>query len=502
MLTTELCARLCAEFPLRLSDAPACFACTRLVPDPAAEAEGGTVFIGEGTASRPDCFYLLCAPGTPQQPNTAHYADPALTLPLLRAVHRLLEPEQKLQRRLHRLELACLSGGMKDLLCVAHQELGNPVLVVDSSFRTLAMEPEQLIGIDSWDRILQGDAPQRHDLKQAETMIESFSSRNVTRIQTVPYTEPDGRSVRRMVGAVLSPADGRNCGGLEVIELDCPFTPEDEVLAQRLLELLRHYLVHSAPLASRAAPEERFLQELLFCEPGQLDAMQKKLHHFPELEAPPHFYLASIPLSHAHQLTRTNQNVLLAGEWPEAWFVQTEAAILLLLPGTGDSTQQEQLRQRLQDVGLRMDQTVILSMPFPSLLQLGTVWRFNQEAAATARELHCGAGCRSASALYQDVFIRTITHDSNLRAFIHPMLHRLQDYDRIHSTALLHTLTIYLLQEQNLHSTARQLYIHRNTLVYRLQRIRTLLQLNLDDAAVRSVLRTGCTLLEYYQGTF
>ena len=149
-----------------------------------------------------------------------------------------------------------------------------------------------------------------------------------------------------------------------------------------------------------------------------------------------------------------------------------------------------------------MDQTVILSMPFPSLLQLGTVWRFNQEAAATARELHCGAGCRSASALYQDVFIRTITHDSNLRAFIHPMLHRLQDYDRIHSTALLHTLTIYLLQEQNLHSTARQLYIHRNTLVYRLQRIRTLLQLNLDDAAVRSVLRTGCTLLEYYQGTF
>ena len=77
MLTTELCARLCANFPLQLPDAPACFACTRVVLDPWDDAEGGTVFIGEGTVDRPDRFYLLCAPGAPQHPNAAHYADPA-----------------------------------------------------------------------------------------------------------------------------------------------------------------------------------------------------------------------------------------------------------------------------------------------------------------------------------------------------------------------------------------------------------------------------------------
>ena len=35
------------------------------------------------------------------------------------------------------------------------------------------------------------------------------------------------------------------------------------------------------------------------------------------------------------------------------------------------------------------------------------------------------------------------------------MLRRLQEYDQAHSTALLHTLCVYLLQEQNLHATAR-----------------------------------------------
>ena len=53
MLTTELCARLYADFPLQLPDAPARFACTRVVLDPWDDAEGGTVFIGEGTVDRP-----------------------------------------------------------------------------------------------------------------------------------------------------------------------------------------------------------------------------------------------------------------------------------------------------------------------------------------------------------------------------------------------------------------------------------------------------------------
>ena len=64
------------------------------------------------------------------------------------------------------------------------------------------------------------------------------------------------------------------------------------------------------------------------------------------------------------------------------------------------------------------------------------------------------------------------------------------------------TINKFFENSLNVSETSRQLYIHRNTLVYRLQRIRTLLQLDLDDAAVRNVLRTGCILLEYYQGAF
>ena len=111
MLTTELCARLCADFPLQLPDAPACFACTRVVLDPWDDAEGGTVFIGEGTVDRPDRFSLLCAPGAPQHPNAAHYANPALTLrstgllPVVLSIEAGEPPEELVAR--HRLPELC-----------------------------------------------------------------------------------------------------------------------------------------------------------------------------------------------------------------------------------------------------------------------------------------------------------------------------------------------------------------------------------------------------------
>ena len=71
------------------------------------------------------------------------------------------------------------------------------------------------------------------------------------------------------------------------------------------------------------------------------------------------------------------------------------------------------------------------------------------------------------------------------------MLRRLQEYDQAHSTALLHTLCVYLLQEQNLHATAQQLFIHRNTLVYRLDKVQRQTGLDLrhfDDAVTFKIL--------------
>lgn len=77
-------------------------------------------------------------------------------------------------------------------------------------------------------------------------------------------------------------------------------------------------------------------------------------------------------------------------------------------------------------------------------------------------------------------------------------LRRLQEYDEENHAEMYQTLLVYLRQERNMLRTARALFIHRSTLSYRLERIRKITGMNLDDAQVRLRL-----LLSYYmaQGT-
>ena len=68
---------------------------------------------------------------------------------------------------------------------------------------------------------------------------------------------------------------------------------------------------------------------------------------------------------------------------------------------------------------------------------------------------------------------------------IHPDVRMLTDYDRKHHTDFAHTLDVYLREERSQSRTAAKLNLHRNTLTYRLQRIRGLLTCDPDDENIR-----------------
>lgn len=67
----------------------------------------------------------------------------------------------------------------------------------------------------------------------------------------------------------------------------------------------------------------------------------------------------------------------------------------------------------------------------------------------------------------------------------HPCLSVLKEYDDRHHTALYRTLEAYLNNERNMVKTAEELYIHRNSMKYRMRRIRELADIDLDDPKER-----------------
>ena len=88
--------------------------------------------------------------------------------------------------------------------------------------------------------------------------------------------------------------------------------------------------------------------------------------------------------------------------------------------------------------------------------------------------------------------------DQNLvRTYAAGQLSPLIEYDEKYHKNLLATLEIYLLTNCNYVKTAQLMYLHRNTLAYRMEKIRELLGLTIEDAQVRNHLFNCLKILRY-----
>jgi purine catabolism regulator len=82
-----------------------------------------------------------------------------------------------------------------------------------------------------------------------------------------------------------------------------------------------------------------------------------------------------------------------------------------------------------------------------------------------------------------------------LRRFVHPSLLVLRDYDKDKNNELLNTLEKYLSCNLNAVKTAEELYVHYKTVLYRLNRIRELTKLDIDDRANMLEMEIGLKIL-------
>ena len=80
---------------------------------------------------------------------------------------------------------------------------------------------------------------------------------------------------------------------------------------------------------------------------------------------------------------------------------------------------------------------------------------------------------------------------------IHPVIYLLKQYDNDNKAELYETLYQYLLNERNLVKTAEALSIHRNSLLYRIKKIKELIEVDIDNPHVRQYLLFSFQLYEY-----
>lgn len=95
----------------------------------------------------------------------------------------------------------------------------------------------------------------------------------------------------------------------------------------------------------------------------------------------------------------------------------------------------------------------------------------------------------------EDYGLRFIVHTAGVkpRRMTHPALKTLKSHDAEKNSSLYETLFHFLINERNTRRTAQALHIHKNSMLYRLNQIRELVDLDLDNPELRLYL-----ILSYY----
>ena len=133
---------------------------------------------------------------------------------------------------------------------------------------------------------------------------------------------------------------------------------------------------------------------------------------------------------------------------------------------------------------------VIISDPINSLFELPELYRSAHEALEILLEINTDVS--SVASLRTPLMLKNLAHRKDL---VPPKLMSLAEHDGAKDTMYLETLYYYLICNRSLKKTCDALFTHRNTVLYRIRRIREDFLIPIDDTAMHTELLLGTALL-------
>jgi purine catabolism regulator len=154
----------------------------------------------------------------------------------------------------------------------------------------------------------------------------------------------------------------------------------------------------------------------------------------------------------------------------------------------------QRTRERIAERAPQVEVAIGIGRPGAGLAGLRRSFAQAQESLSLVRSLFGGGRVLSFGDLTLYHLLGRLQACDELAEFYEQTLSSLETYDAGHDTQLVDTLEAFFSQHGNVSQTAERLYLHRNSLLYRLERIAEITGLDLDDADARFALQLALKL--------
>jgi hypothetical protein len=388
------------------------------------------------------------------------------------------------------MDCAARSRSIEPVINLAAARLNNSVVLVDSEFKVLSHSTIFPIDDPLWEENI------RHGYCSYEfvSAVKQIPEVRDAKMTSDPVVVTCAASPLRKLSSKIF-IDGKLVGILIMLEKESPITPDQIEILPVISRASGDAMARYAPfLIPGNTAYEKLLHNLLIGAPSesvlQVKGSLSKSSRFAALCIRQSRYLGQ-----KHLRQEVSRDLL--AQFPKLRFTYHEGGIAAVLPLGGRPSisadeiaclerlaEAEHLRIGISDVFLELNQFARRYAQAKRALELSS--RMHERSRVivyTSWSFYDLLDHLQASEKF------TGQSASQLGMFCHPALSILNRYDVQNKTELYHTLDVFLRCDGILKDAADALYIHRNSLRYRMERIQELTGVDLTDGSVRFLLQ-------------
>lgn len=392
-------------------------------------------------------------------------------------------------------ELALVADETRSLdavLNTASVRLGCSLIFNDMTFKILASSKSVPVIDPLWQKnIRQGYC--NYDFIHAVKQLEPLKNAALT-TTAIEVSCPES-PYRKLSSKVF--LKGTQIGFILMIEGETPFLPSHREMLGTVSLALSYAIARYLPdLPEGPGPYQQILYDMLIGAPTKELLPRLKNMTFPDRMAAA--YLRPAQYLGQHYL-REHTTAQLNKTFPGALVTYHKNGIAAVLPLSQESEIPLQLLEEMNILAETEHVRVGVSNPFSNIDRFATYF----DQAYQALEFGQRFDPDHVVCCYMDYQLFSLFSEfkdpENLGRFCHPALSRLRKYDHQNKTRLYETLYVYLETGCSIKATSERLYIHRNSLVYRLNRITEVCQFDLGNTNTRLLLRISY-LIDKFNG--
>lgn len=326
--------------------------------------------------------------------------------------------------------------------------------------------------------------------------VNSYSStyQNEPMLSTKPSMFRSTNAVQSDCLSVMLVSEHTVCGRINILETDRKLNSGDMQLLGYLADIVTSAMSSDDPDGAHVSTRNIFY-DLIKGEKKPIDyeSLDYQLQYLGWSRTDRLFVVALIPRTSLRQELLMLVSNLLSSQLPNSTVIVIENHVCAIFNESKISA--EQVSATLRPIAVQNKLYMGISLPVDQISSLGRF--YNQAVAAVEYGKLYGSG-EDVYSFYDYALDYIIEADNVLNVLhaCHPDVVHIWRNDNDSSSDKMTTLRSYLNNERSLVNTAQELFVHRNTLVYRIKKITDLMQYDINDIYTRDYMKMSIRVLD------